>query len=89
MATATDLPVEESTNETSNIILYPNPVSSTLYLSDPEQKVQKVLIYNISGNLVVNSGNSQSIDTSALIPGTYLAKIYALDGSFNQTLIKK
>ncbi|MDP5198598.1 T9SS type A sorting domain-containing protein [Flavobacterium sp. DG2-3] len=89
MTTTTDLAVEESTNETSKIILYPNPVSSTLYLSDPEQKVQKVLIYNISGNLVVNSGNSQSIDTSGLIPGTYLAKIYTVDGSFNQTLIKK
>ena len=89
MMTATDLAVEENDTKTSDIILYPNPVSSTLYLSDPEQKVQKVLIYNISGNLVVNSGNSQSIDTSGLIPGTYLAKIYTVDGSFNQTLIKK
>ena len=80
---------ETTTPESAKIILYPNPVSSTLYLSDPEQKVQKVLIYNISGNLVVNSGNSESIDTSGLIPGTYLAKIYTVDGSFNQTLIKK
>lgn len=88
MAVTTETAAIEST-ETSQIILYPNPVSSTLYLSDPEQKVQKVLIYNISGNLVINSGNSQSIDTSGLIPGTYLAKIYTVDGSFNQTLIKK
>ncbi|MET3025283.1 T9SS type A sorting domain-containing protein [Flavobacterium sp. UW10123] len=88
MAVTTETAAKEST-ETSQIILYPNPVSSTLYLSDPEQKVQKVLIYNISGNLVINSGNSQSIDTSSLIPGTYLAKIYTVDGSFNQTLIKK
>jgi pectate lyase len=80
---------ETTTVESAKIILYPNPVSSTLYLSDPEQKVQKVLIYNISGNLVVNSGNSESIDTSGLIPGTYLAKIYTVDGAFNQTLIKK
>jgi len=80
---------ETTTIETSKIILYPNPVSSTLYLSDSEQKVQKVLIYNISGNLIINSGNSQNIDTSSLIPGTYLAKIYTVDGSFNQTLIKK
>lgn len=80
---------ETTTPESAKIILYPNPVSNTLYLSDPEQKVQKVLIYNISGNLVVNSGTSESIDTSGLIPGTYLAKIYTVDGSFNQTLIKK
>ncbi|MNK43944.1 Pectate trisaccharide-lyase precursor [compost metagenome] len=88
MAVATETSTIEST-ETSQIILYPNPVSSTLYLSDPEHKVQKVLIYNISGNLVINSGNIESIDTSSLIPGTYLAKIYTVDGSFNQTLIKK
>ncbi|MDQ6528386.1 T9SS type A sorting domain-containing protein [Flavobacterium sp. LHD-85] len=88
MAVTTETAAKEST-ETSQIILYPNPVSSTLYLSDPEHKVQKVLIYNISGNLVINSGNSESIDTSGLIPGTYLAKIYTVDGSFNQTLIKK
>jgi pectate lyase len=80
---------ETTTPESAKIILYPNPVSSTLYLSDSEHKVQKVLIYNISGNLVVNSGNSESIDTSGLIPGTYIAKIYTVDGSFNQTLIKK
>ncbi|MBE8725066.1 T9SS type A sorting domain-containing protein [Flavobacterium hungaricum] len=75
--------------ENSKIILYPNPVSSTLYLSDSNQKVEKVLIYNMSGNLVITSGKSESIDLSGLISGTYLAKIYTSDGSFNQTLIKK
>lgn len=83
-------PVSESiTVENAKIILYPNPVSNTLYLSDTNQKVEKILIYNISGNLVATSGKSESIDTSSLIPGTYLAKIYTVDGSFNQTLIKK
>ncbi len=88
MAVGAETTAKEST-ESSKIVLYPNPVSSTLFLSDPEQKVQSVLIYNISGNLVINSGNSESIDTSSLIPGTYLAKIITVDGSFNQTLIKK
>lgn len=76
--------------EGSKIILYPNPVSSTLYLVDSNQKVEKVLIYNIVGNLVISSGkNAESIDMSNLVPGTYLAKIYTSNGSFNQTLIKK
>ncbi len=78
-----------TTAEPTKIVLYPNPFSSTLYLADPEQKVQNVRIYNISGNLVINSGSSESIDTSSLIPGTYLAKITTVDGSINQTLIKK
>ncbi|MBZ4035980.1 T9SS type A sorting domain-containing protein [Flavobacterium sp. 17A] len=77
------------TAEATKTVLYPNPFSSALYLANPEQKVQKILIYNVSGNLVITSGNSESIDTSSLIPGTYLAKIITVDGSINQTLIKK
>ncbi|MBB4800643.1 pectate lyase [Flavobacterium nitrogenifigens] len=75
--------------ENTKIVLYPNPFSDILYLSDANQKVEKVLIYNISGNLVMTSGKSESIDTSSLISGTYLAKIYTADGTINQTLIKK
>ncbi|KAF2339483.1 pectate lyase family protein [Flavobacterium tistrianum] len=86
MAAVTD---SATTAEPAKIVLYPNPFSSTLYLADPEKKVQNVRIYNISGNLVINSGSSESIDTSSLIPGTYLAKISTVDGSINQTLIKK
>lgn len=75
--------------EHSKIILYPNPVSNTLYLRDPNQKIEKIVIYNITGNPVTTSGKSESIDISHLIPGTYLAKIHTTDGSFNQTIIKK
>ncbi|WP_347051663.1 T9SS type A sorting domain-containing protein, partial [Flavobacterium olei] len=75
--------------ENSKIILYPNPVSNTLYLRDPNQKIEKIVIYNITGNQVTTSGKSESIDISHLIPGTYLAKIHTTDGSFNQTIIKK
>jgi len=83
--------VDTLTQETENskIILYPNPVSNTLYLRDPNQKIEKIVIYNITGNQVTTSGKSESIDISHLIPGTYLAKIHTTDGSFNQTLIKK
>jgi len=80
---------ETITAEKAKIILYPNPVLNTLYVSDSNQKIEKILTYNISGNLVATSVKSESIDTSSLIPGTYLAKIYTVDGSFNQTLIKK
>lgn len=75
--------------ENSKIILYPNPVSNALYLRDPNQKIEKIVIYNITGNQVTTSGKSESIDISHLIPGTYLAKIHTTDGSFNQTIIKK
>lgn len=76
--------------EIEKIFVYPNPASSILYVSDPNQKVEKVLIYNISGVLVktVQKGN-ESIDISQLSTGTYLAKIYTAEDSFSQTIIKK
>ncbi|MBF4492250.1 T9SS type A sorting domain-containing protein [Flavobacterium sp. MR2016-29] len=76
--------------ESSKVILYPNPVSDVLYLSKSSQTVEKVLIYNMSGTLVLTTGkNAENIDLSTLIPGTYLAKVYTSDGSFNQTILKK
>ncbi|SEN59419.1 Por secretion system C-terminal sorting domain-containing protein [Flavobacterium sp. CF108] len=76
--------------EIEKVFIYPNPASNILYLSDPNQKVEKVLIYNISGVLVKTSqkGN-EIIDISQLSTGTYLAKIYTAEDSFNQTIIKK
>ncbi|WP_406844966.1 T9SS type A sorting domain-containing protein [Flavobacterium soyae] len=76
--------------EIEKVFVYPNPASNILYLSDPNQKVEKVLIYNISGVLVktVQKG-TETIDISQLSTGTYLAKIYTAEDSFNQTIIKK
>lgn len=76
--------------EASKAILYPNPVADVLYLSKSTQTVEKVFIYNMSGNLVKSGGkNTESIDLSTLIPGTYLVKVTTTDGSFNQTILKK
>lgn len=76
--------------EVEKVFVYPNPASNIIYVSDPNQKIEKVLIYNISGVLVktIQKGN-ESIDISQLSTGTYLAKIYTAEDSFNQTIIKK
>jgi pectate lyase len=79
-----------ATTESTKVVLYPNPVADTLYLSDSDQKVEKVVLYNMSGTLVQTAQKGiQSIDMARLIPGTYLAKIYTANGSFNQTILKK
>ena len=76
--------------ENTQAILYPNPTTGTLYLSDPNLTVEKILIYNITGFLVKTAQKgSESIDLNALTTGTYLAKIYTADSSYNQTIIKK
>ncbi|KFF07245.1 pectate lyase family protein [Flavobacterium reichenbachii] len=81
----------DTLNETEQrVFLYPNPASGTLFLSDTNQKVEKVLIYDIFGSLVkkIEKG-SESTDISQLNSGTYLAKVFTANGAFNQTIIKK
>ncbi|WP_291284954.1 T9SS type A sorting domain-containing protein [Flavobacterium sp.] len=74
----------------TKVILYPNPVADLLYFSESNQTVEKVFLYNMSGNLVKTSGKeTKSIDLSTLIPGTYLLKVVTTDGSFTQTVLKK
>lgn len=86
---AQTLDVAENT-ETAKAVLYPNPVTDVLYVSDANQQVEKVLIYNMSGTLVQTAQKGeQSIDLNRLTRGTYLAKVYTDKGTFNQTILKK
>ncbi|PWB26650.1 T9SS type A sorting domain-containing protein [Flavobacterium sp. HTF] len=78
---------KEKQSETLKTVLYPNPVSETLYVSN--QNVEKIEIYNISAVLVKSSENSEAIDMSTLLPGTYFVKLYTPQEVLNQTIIKK
>lgn len=75
--------------ETPKLTLYPNPVSNSLYLTS-NQKIENVLIYNITGALVKSiSNNPESIDVSNLNSGSYLVKVTTNEGLFTQKIIKK
>lgn len=78
---------KEKQSETLKTVLYPNPVSETLYVSN--QNVEKIEIYNITAVLVKSSENSEAIDMSTLVPGTYFVKLYTPQEVLNQTIIKK
>lgn len=72
------------------VLLYPNPVNSTLHLIDNAQKVETIEIYNLLGALVKTvQKNTESIDISNLSSGTYIAKIQTNTGLINQKIIKK
>jgi pectate lyase len=76
--------------ETPKLTLYPNPVSNNLYLSSSNQKIEKVMIYSITGALVKSiSNNVENIDVSNLNAGSYLVKVTTDQGSFTQKIIKK
>ncbi|OXG09301.1 putative secreted protein (Por secretion system target) [Flavobacterium araucananum] len=81
---------ETQTPQTIKPFLYPNPVTNSLSISGSTQNIEKVAIYNISGMLVKTiDKNTENIDVSALIQGTYLVKVYTNAGSFTQTILKK
>jgi len=61
--------------EKSRFVVYPNPASSYLNLSDGDNKaVKNVDIFNMLGQLMLTN-NSKQIDISGLPSGNYVAKI--------------
>lgn len=76
--------------EASKLAIYPNPVSDTLYISSDDQKVENVLIYNMSGAVVKNDLNrTESVDVSNLPKGNYLVRVTTDQGTATKKIIKK
>lgn len=80
----------DKTVEAKKIILYPNPVTDYLYLSNSNQNIEKVMIYNMNGSLVKTTGKDiETIDMRHLTSGNYLVKVQTTEGTLNQIIIKK
>lgn len=76
--------------ESPKLTLYPNPVTNNLHLSSSNHKIEKVMIYSITGALVKSiSNNVENIDVSNLNTGSYVVKVTTDEGSFTQKIIKK
>jgi pectate lyase len=85
----TTLRIDENILPTQ-LMLYPNPVNDYLRISNPNQNVEKVTIYNMNGSIVKTTGkNIETIDMSHLSPGNYLLKLQTGEGTLNQIIIKK
>lgn len=58
------------------LIIYPSPVSKTLLIKVPESvKAFKVHIYNMTGAIVMQAENTNTINVSTLAEGIYLIKV--------------
>jgi pectate lyase len=80
----------EVEQNTSKLILYPNPVTDQLNISSSDLKVEKVVIYSLTGSLVKSVENTETIDMSNLTPGSYLVKVQTTQGiSTDKIIIKK
>jgi len=76
---------EELSIEEENLVVYPNPASSNVFIGSSE--VKRIEIYNITGSLVASEFNSNSIDVSNLPNGLYVFRLTTSKGKTNKTVI--
>ena len=77
-------------NKEKQLSIVPNPVRSTLSI-EMNDKIDKVLIYSLSGQLVGSYntlGVNNTVDVSDLPSGTYIVKIVTHSNEYNERLTK-
>ena len=72
-----------------SVKVYPNPVTDRLAIQTSGEIVLQAGIYDLNGRLCINSANANTVDTSALAPGMYLAKITTEKGTSTLRVVKK
>ncbi len=73
-----------------NIVVYPNPVSNTLFISSENNLINGFTIYSLAGKKVLDVVNkNSSIDVSGLSEGMYFLMINSSEGKSVQKFIKK
>ena len=90
--TASRLETETLEKTTSEIVLYPNPVESLLYVylkSSPSTKLY-INIYDVTGKLIkqatiLETDTNSTLNVSELSSGVYLMKFSNADGSLIET----
>ncbi|MDB4678202.1 T9SS type A sorting domain-containing protein [bacterium] len=76
-------------NEIASIGVYPNPTSDVLRIENTEAKILDVSVFNTAGQLVNEfSGNSNTIDVSALQTGVYQIMVATEKGLYSNSFIK-
>lgn len=81
-------------NNASSILVFPNPTTSEVNLvSIKDDQIKNVEVYNMNGNLIINSKQVKSVrvslDLSSVTNGIYLLKIQTEKGSVVKKVIKK
>lgn len=73
--------------EEVSVTTYPNPAKDVISIAVPnEVQITQVTVYNITGQEVLKTNQTQNINVSQLASGTYLLKATSVNGS---TLTKK
>ncbi len=77
-------------NLSANIHLSPNPAHDYVSLSDSENKILRLEIYDISGKLILKESSvKNAINISYLTDGLYFVKLFGDESTFIKKLIKQ
>lgn len=75
-------------NQNKLVRVYPNPTSDVLYIQNKGlDKVQKVEIYNLKGQLVFVSKSANAIDITSLSAGKYIVLISTNKSTYRETVL--
>lgn len=74
----------------SFVKVYPNPTSDVLFIKNLGlDKILKVEVYNVSGQLVLISKNTSAVELNSLAAGKYFVVMTTATKSYKETVIKK
>lgn len=73
--------------------LYPNPVSNTIHIINPDPTSERVEIYNLIGEKIytfpLTKNSDQQFDISELLPGVYIIQVRNDRGSLTGKFVKQ
>ncbi len=73
----------------ASIAVYPNPTSNVININSGDVDVLAISIVNASGNTVINTTASSSIDISSLQNGKYFVRVTTNEGTVTKQVIKQ
>lgn len=72
--------------EQNKVVAYPNPVENNLFFS---QEVDKAMVYDLFGRVILTAANTNQIDISSLAKGSYVVNFEINGTNTVQQIIKK
>ncbi len=73
----------------STISIFPNPASDVVKITDLENELVKIEVYNVNGQKVISKSNTKILKVDALKTGIYFVKIFTKKGVSTIKLIKE
>ncbi len=81
--------IEDHVLTAGNVLIYPNPTTSTLTFN-AEETISRVEIYNMQGQKVLSeAGDVHTMNVSSLSNGLYMVKVTTPTGTTTQKVVKQ